>query len=261
MQHPPLARGALVVGALAAISGTSHAHERDFTISRDWHLPYKGENEIESRSFWDPRPGDFVQQFEYEYGITDKIAIEPGIKFMKIGSDPFQLSGADVELRFNFLDFGYDRILPALNVEYERQLKETDEDSGNTNADFDNPKNAFELKGIASYYTEKGENFTLNLNVGRVFGEDESEWESEVTGGYVRPLDFIPGFEPSPDHPMKIGVEVLQGLTKEKNTSLGPVVTWRASKNLHVLANVLVAVNHRGSGHYDELRLILEWEF
>lgn len=247
--------------ALLTLSALAAAHERDFTISRDWHLPSVGENEIESRSFWDPRPGDFVQQFEYEYGITEHIAIEPGIKFMTVGSDPFRLSGADIELRTNYFDFAYDRLLPALNLEYERQLHETDEESGNTNADFDNPKNAVELRGILSYYTERGEDYTVNLNVGRIFGEGEAEFESEFSAGYVHPLDFIPGWTPSDQHPMKIGVEFLQELSQEKNTSIGPVLTWRATRNLHVLLNGMYAINHRGDGHNDELRLILEWEF
>src|SRR5262245_27063854 len=173
------ARPLAAAAALLSISGAAFAHERDFTISRDWHLPYKGENEIESRSFWDPRPGDYVQQFEYEYGITDHIAIEPGLKFMTVGSDPFRLTGGDPELRFNFLDFGYINLLPALNVEYEQRFRETDEESGNTNKDFDNPKVAFELKGIVSFYTERGEDYTINLNVGREWEEGESEFESE----------------------------------------------------------------------------------
>jgi len=57
------AAGAL---ALLALGGRASAHERDFTLSRDWHLPYAGENEIESRTFWDPRPNDVAQLFEYE---------------------------------------------------------------------------------------------------------------------------------------------------------------------------------------------------
>jgi hypothetical protein len=247
--------------AVASLAGVATAHERDFTISRDWHLPYPGESEVESRSFWDPRPGDFIQQFEFEYGISEHLAIEPGVKFMRIGKDPFQLTGADVELRLNFRDFGFNKLLPALNVEYERQLKETDEDSGNTNAGFDNPKNAVELRGIVSLYTERGEDFTVNLNVGRVFGEGESEWEGELTAGYARALGMFAGLGAGEEHETKVGFEFLQGLSKEKNTGIGPVVSFRATKHLHVLANALVAVNHRGSGHNDELRLILEWEF
>lgn len=254
-------RSSAGAAALLSFSGLAAAHERDFTFSRDWHLPYAGENEIESRSFYDPRPGDFAQQFEYEYGITQHVAIEPGIKFMTVGSDPFRLTSADIELRTNYLEFAYNKLLPALNLEYERQLHETDEDSGNTNSDFDNPKNALELRGILSLYTERGEDYTVNLNVGRIFGEGEGGWESEFTAGYVHPLDFIPGFTPSDQHPMKVGIEFFQGLSQEKNTSIGPVLTWRATRNLHVLFNGMYAINHRSDGHYDELRLILEWEF
>jgi len=166
---------------------------------------------------------------------------------------------AEIELRFNFLDFGYGKLLPAFNLEYEHRVG-GELESENPNHDFEAEEQAVEVKGIVSYYTERGEDFTANVNFGRVWEEHESEFEGEMTFGYLRKLDFIPGWEPPADHPIGIGVEFLQQFRKEKFSEIGPVVTWRASKNLHVLMTALYAINHRDE-HNDELRLILEWEF
>jgi hypothetical protein len=255
----PFARPIAGALALAACAGLASAHERDFTLSRDWHLPYAGENEVESRTFWDPKPNDLAQQFEYEYGITDHIAIEPGVKFLKPNGDAFKLKTVDCELRFNFRDFGFNTLLPAFNVEYEHRVGEEIE-LDSANPDFEAEKQAIEVKGILSWYTEQGDDLTLNVNVGRVDGEEDSEWESEATFGYLRKLDSIGGWEPPKEHPIGVGVEVLQQFSHEKFTEIGPTVSWRASKNLHLLMTALYAVNHRDV-HSDELRLILEWEF
>ena len=195
--------------ALLALAGRASAHERDFTLSRDWHLPYAGEHEI--------------------------------------------------ELRFNFLDFGYGKLLPAFNLEYEHRVG-GELESENPNRDFEAEEQAFEVKGILFCCTERGEDFTVNVNVGRVWEEHESEFEGETTFGCLRTLDFIPGWESPADHPIGIGLEFLQQLSKDKFSEIGPVVTSRASKNLHVLMTALYAIYHRDE-HNDELRLVLEWEF
>jgi hypothetical protein len=249
-------RRALAAGALlgplalsAFLSPSARAHERDFTLSRDWHLPYKGENEIESRSFWQPKPNDVFQQFEYEYGITDHFAIEPGLTFKKPNADAFELEEAEVELRFNFLEFGFDKLLPAFNLEYERRIEDDEDDDPDAEEE---PKNALELKSIVSWYTERGEDFTVNVNFGKGFGGDEDDWEGEITGGYSRPLDFIPGFVPSPDHPIEVGGEFIQRMIHEHGFGLGPVVSWRASEHFHALATYVFAVNERDE-NFDEL--------
>lgn len=122
------------VGSLALLAlpmNVARAHERDFTLSRDWHLPYAGEHEIEARSFWQPKPNALRQQFEYEYGVTEHFAIEPGLTFKKPNGDTFELEDIELELRFNFLEFGYERLLPAFNLEVEHRVEdEEDDDAG-----------------------------------------------------------------------------------------------------------------------------------
>ena len=257
-RRPPFSRTSAGALALVACTGLASAHERDFTLSRDWHLPYAGENEFESRTFWDPKPNDLAQQFEYEYGVSDHFAIEPGVKLLKPNGDDFELKVVECEFRFNFRDFDYGKLLPAFNIEYEHRVGDELE-MESINPDFEAEKQAVEFKGILSWYPEPGEDFTLNVNVGRLDGEDETEWESEMTFGYLHKLDFVPGLE-SKDHPTGVGVEFLQQFSGEHFTEIGPVVSWRATPHLHVLATALYAVNRREE-HNDELRLILEWEF
>jgi len=242
----------VALGLLGLVAPTALAHERDFTLSRDWHLPYQGEHEIEARSFWRPKPNVVRQQLEYEYGVTEHFAIEPGLTFKKPNGDSFELEDVEFELRFNFLEFGFDKLLPAFNVEVEHRIEDAEEEE---------PKNEVELKSIVSWYTERGEDFTLNLNLGRGWGGDgEKGWESELTAGYSRPLDLIPGLTPPVDQPIEVGAEFIQHMIREHGTGLGPLVTWRASEHFHLLAAYVFALNEREE-NFDELRFILEWEF
>jgi hypothetical protein len=88
----------------------------------------------------------------------------------------------------------------------------------------------------------------------------ELGWEGEVTAGYLRPLDFLPGITPSRDKPVKVGLEMTQSLSGDHVTTLGPVLTWKMTDSLHLVLGGQVALSHR-SDEFDELRLILEWEF
>lgn len=248
-----------VAGVAFALASGAHAHERDFTLSRDWYLPYQGEHEVESRTFWQLQPNDLVQQFEYEYGVTDHFAIEPGVIFKKPNADHFDLEAIDFELRVNFFEFDFDKLLPAFNLEYERRIEDDDEDAAS--GDEEEAKNEAEFKGIVSLYTKRGEDFTVNVNFGKGFGgEGEKEWEGEITAGYLRPIDFIPGLEPSKEHPLRGGIEFIQHTIHEHGTGLGPVVSWRLDEHFHLLSTFVVALNDRDE-NFDELRFILEWEF
>jgi hypothetical protein len=246
---------AFAFAALAA--GSARAHERDFTLSRDWRLPVQHEHEIESTTVWDPRPNDLVQELAVEYGITGHSAFEPGLVFAKPNADPFELKEVNAELLFNFRDFGYDKLLPGFTFEYARRV---DNDDNALSAHLDDPENALTLKGILSWYTKRGEDVTVNLDVVRAFGDGDHAWLGEFTAGYAHPLDFIPFIEPSAEHPMNVGMEFTQQLSQEKFTGIGPVVSWRANKRFRALATFVYAVNKR-SENFDELRLILEWEF
>lgn len=221
------------------------AHEREFTLSRDWFLPVRGESEIESRTFVDTTHGVTTQEFEYEYGVTDWFGIEPGIQFVNEG-DHFELDAVDVEARFHFGQFAYDRFLPALNVEYEHPKDNAEPDHG-------------ELKLIVSRYGQDGQDYTVNLNGGRELTSDGAK-DSELTFGYVRPFRDVDAsssayFRSEP----RWGVEAEHDF-QESFDRVGPLFVYRGTTHLNMLASYVFALNERGENP-DQLSLILEWEF
>jgi len=237
-----------IPAATLLLASPALAHEREFTLSRDWFLPYKGESEIESRTFVDTSHGEWLQEFEYEYGVTDWFAVEPGIEIAeKPGSSEIEVEGVDLELRFHFGTFDYGKVLPALNVEYEHPSESDEADRG-------------ELKFILSMYGQDGQDFALNFNAGKEL-ELEKESESEITFGYVRPFREVDAtstayFRSEP----RWGAEAIHDF-HEGHNALGPLFIYRPMKNLNLLGSYVFALNERDEGNGDQLRIIAEWEF
>ncbi|GEM_PF-3423634 len=232
--------------AVAGLVTRAEAHHRDFTFIRDWYLPFAGEKELESRTSYSAKDQTWIQEFEFELGITDHFAIEPGIEFHRDSEEDWHIDGYDVELRFNFLNFAYNTILPALNVEYEHPVDEEENDHG-------------ELKFIFSYYTPQGEDFSLNLNVGQELGGEKAK-ESEVLFGYVRPLSKPVKEE---EHGYLLGWRggfESQFDFQEHTLWLGPVVVCKVNKHLNGLATWLVPISHP-EGQSSIIKAILEWEW
>lgn len=230
----------LTGAGLILSAGRASAHERDFTLLRDWYLPYQYEREIEYRMTHMPNADFTSHELEFEYGINPHFAIEPGIEFVKEGNDKFHVDGYDVELRFNFGDFKPNVFLPAVNLEYEHPVDDAEDDH-------------VELKLITSRYDSAGNDFSINLNVGWAT-EHRRERESEIALGYLHPSK--PGMghrEPG----LKYGLEFSEGL-EEHNAVLGPTIGYRASEHFHILGTYAFGLNHKED---DTLRLIAEWEF
>jgi hypothetical protein len=246
---------------LAVAAGMAAAHEREFTLSRDWFLPYQGEFELESRSFYKPKPKLFTQEFELEYGVTEWFAVEPGIEFEKPNGDGFEAKALEMELRFNLGSFAFDRILPALNVEFEHALQDEEEreaDAEESGEEEEEGDNHLEAKLILSWYREDGQDFAINLNGGISLGS-EHETGGEFTAGYVRPLLGDESPSPGWHHGLRGGVEFIEEF-KENHARLGPLLVYRATEHLNLLANYSIALNQRDE-NFDEFRLIAEWEF
>jgi hypothetical protein len=236
-----------IPAATFLLASPALAHEREFTLSRDWFLPYQGEMEMESRTFIDTTHGDWLQEFEFEYGVTDWFAIEPGIGINQ-GSDSndLRVDEYDVELRFHFLQFEYGKILPALNVEYEHPSDSEEADTGT-------------LKFILSRYGQDGQDLALNFNVAREL-EKEREHNDELTLGYVRPFHEVDASETAyfRSEP-RFGLEGVHNF-HDGHDQLGPLFIYRPTTHLNLLTSYVFALDDRGENS-DEFRLIAEWEF
>jgi hypothetical protein len=233
----------LTFGAILA-SGGAKAHFRDFCFSRDWYLPYRGEREIEARMLWLPKQSIFDQEFEFEYGFTNHFAIEPGFAVHREPGQDLHIDAWDVEFRFNFGEFAYNQILPALNVEYERPMH-------------DEPPHA-ELKFVLSYFTKDGSDISFNFNVGRDL-ETGSDVETEITAGWVMPLAHNELTSHGYNTGIRGGFEFMSSLT-DHNTGFGPVIVLRKGEHFNVLATYLFGLNH-GDQNPDQFRMIGEYEF
>lgn len=234
--------------AFTGFAISAQAHEREYTLSRDWFLPYQGEHEVEWRSFFDTTHGQYDAQFEYEYGVTEWFAIEPGLEVHEKEEGNLEVEGAELELRFHWGKFDYDKWLPALNVEYEQPFE-----------DEPGEEPAIELKTVLSRYGESGHDFTVNLNFGKqISGEKESE--GELTAGWVMPLDANANDSAGWHHGARAGIEGIDDF-RHGNARVGPLFVYRPSNHLNLLTSYAVAVDERDEGNFDELTVIVEWEF
>lgn len=226
------------------ISSSAQAHHRDFTFIRDWYLPFPGEREIESRTSIDGKTGATQQEFEFEIGLTKHFAIEPGVGFHQESGEKTRLDEWDIEFRFNFMDFAYNRILPALNIEYENPANTAESKNG-------------KLKFIFSLYTPDGDDYSMNVNMIQNLSVDK-EKSSEFLFGYSHAFGAKSNDEEERAM-VRGGFEYLQNL-KSHDQWLGPVAAVRINKHLNSIFTYLIAINHKDEIN-NQLKFIFEWEF
>jgi len=233
--------GVLAFGLLPA----AHAHHRDFSFSRDWFLPYKGEKEIEARTTYVPDEKAWIQEFEFEYGITDDFAIEPGIEFHKDGDgDKLHLDGYEVELRFRIGTFATNRLLYAFNIGLDHPVRD------------ESPHGEFQA--LFTYLTEEGTNFCANINVGQSqVGDPESE--SEFTFGVVTPFGANSREEMGYNVGFRGGIEFMRNLN-DGSMRLGPTLVMRRNKNFNMLLSALFPLNNSDENK-SIFKFIAEYEF
>lgn len=245
-----LGRGALI-GAMALIgigglAPRAQAHHRDFTFLRDWFLPYAGEKELEYRLFHMGDGRVFEHEFEFEYGVSDHFAIEPGFVLRSEDGENLHFEATGIELRFSFGTYKPDTWLPAVNVEVEHPAEDGEPDRA-------------EVKFIGSYYTRRGDNFTVNLNVGQELG-GERDKESELLVGWMHDI----GRHNAPSEHgynlgVRAGIEAMHSFT-EHHDGIGPTLVYRESEHFNLLATAMIATNHPHENP-NQFKLIAEWEF
>lgn len=241
MIRKKIAAGALAVAGVLLLPCLAGAHERDFTLLRDWMLPYAGEREIEYRMTHAPNLDFWAHDVEFEYGVNKHFAIEPGVGFVQEDGGKLHVDGYDMEFRFSFGEFKKNVFLPALNVEIEHPVDDAEDDHA-------------ELKFIASRYGDDGSDLSINLNVGWALG-GARERESELAIGYMRPAK--PGESRMEPGMMKYGLEFLEGL-EEHHAVLGPTIAYRVNEHLHMLGTFAFGLNSRDDNTF---KMIAEWEF
>lgn len=228
-------------------TGVASAHHRDFVFLRDWYLPFAGENEVEYRFTHNNRLNEMIHEVEFEHGVTNHFAIEPGIEWHQQDAEKLHLDGFDVELRFNFGEAQMNKPLFALNAEYERPFANDESDVAR-------------LKFIMSYFTAQGDDLSINL-----VGEQELKFdkmkESEIDLGYVRPIQKL---SKTAQHGYKLGLR--GGFEARYNTGhshflqLGPTLAFETNEHFNVIAHYYFGANDRHN-NTDGLRFIVEWEF
>ena len=240
-----------VFAAFSLLASAASGHERDFTLSRDWRQPLKGELELELWNAWETRENEFEGILKLDHGISEHIAIEPEFEYVKADGDNLELEEAALEAYFNFGDFAFNRVLPSFNLEYAHHV---DADQGEAD-------DSLQFRGALSLYTERGEDFTLNAICEHGFGDEvDDRWSSELTFGYLRPVDFISGLEFQEGRPLRIGFEFLQELDGDEHGRIGPVAAWRLTDSLHALVTATFGFDDRAENPAI-YQLVLEWEF
>ncbi len=230
--------------AVLGLAPAAHAHHRDFTFLRDWFLPFKGEKEVESRTLYDTGSKQWVQEFEFEYGVYDNFAIEPGLEFHQGDGEKFHLDGYDLELRFRIGDFATNRILPAINIKYDHPVADE--------------KPNGEVRFIASYMSSGGIDATANLVLGESLGDDP-EPTREFDLGVVGPIGQNSREEMGYNIGIRGGFEYIRNLDTG-DTLLGPTLIYRHDKHFNVLGTAAFPVNNTETNK-TQLRFIMEYEF
>ena len=93
----PLQLPLLIALGLLVAPATASAHERDFTLSRDWRQPLKGELELELWNAWETREDAFEGILKLDHGITEHFALEPEFEYVKADGDHLELKRAELE--------------------------------------------------------------------------------------------------------------------------------------------------------------------
>lgn len=243
--HSYAHRAALLLAALFVSAGVAQAHHRDFVFLRDWYLPYAGENEVEYRLQHENRNNVFIHEVEFEHGVTDNFAIEPGLEWHQEDGEKLHLDGMDVELRFHFGQEKLNTPLFALNAEYEHPFDSAEPDRG-------------ELKFIGSYFTPDGQDFSINFNVGQELSKDKAK-ESEILFGYMRGLQKLQKTHRGYKIGMRGGFEASFDF-HDHFLQAGPTFGFEKDEHFNVLAHFFFPLNkpHENTGGF---RIMGEWEF
>lgn len=218
---------------LGATSAVLRADQRDFPFTYEWRQAAKGEAEFEVKNRYRGRDNTFQQQFELEYGVTDRLQIAPYLVFQHNPGGSYKYDGFKLETRYKIGDFKRNAILPGLYLEYARERGGEEEIEG---------------KLILTRYGEDKSNLSFNYIVERKL-ENNAEFENLYSLGYARELS---------KSGVRGGFELIHSLT-DGTINAGPVLSLR-TKDFYVTGGYALNLNSR-KGNRPEARVNFEYEF
>jgi len=218
-------------GVLGLESG-AQADQRDFPFTYEWRQAGKGEKEFEVKSFYSGSA--LVQEFEAEYGISNRLAIAPYVVFEKESGGKYRYHEFKLEGRYQLGKYKRNKFLPGLYAEYARERGGDDDAEG---------------KLILSRYGDDGSNLSINLTTERSLARG-AEFERGYSVGYARDIGRSG---------LRGGGELIHNLS-DKLINLGPVASYRFGDGLYVTGGYAFALNKRRANH-DQVRLNFEYEF
>ena len=233
-----VAAGAVALGVWSGVFGApeAKAHRRDFPFTYDWIQPSKGEKEIEAHTLYRRGEHAFEQQFEFEYGISDRLAIAPYVVFEKEPGGSLKYAAWKLESRYQLGKYKVGKILSGLYLEAEK------------------PKNAkLEVEGklIFSRYDKHGGNLSLNLIAEKPL-KSGSDLLTTFSLGYARPIG-------KSKYDMRGGFELVRDLD-DKRINIGPVFGMALNKHVNLVGGYGFPITKRDVNK-GEFRVLAEYEW
>lgn len=228
-----LTLGTLTVCGLATTQ-TARADRRDFPFTYEWRQAQKGEREFEVKNTYSALDNQFVQQFELEYGVTDRLTVAPYLVFERERGESYRYHEFKLETRYQLGKYKRDRFLPGLYLEYARERGGESELEG---------------KIILSRYGSDGSNLSFNLISERAV-ESGAEFDNAYSIGYARDLN---------QKGLRGGGELIHNLSRG-TTNAGPVASVNLSDDVWVTAGYAFALNKRDING-PQVRVNFEYEF
>ncbi len=208
------------------------ADRRDFPFTYQWSQAPKGSAEFEVKNTYNGEENAFRQEFEVEYGLTDRLL--PYLIAENAPGDKYHFQGFKIESRYRLGDFKRNTILPTLYLEYADEKGEPRELEG---------------KLILSRYGKDGSNFSFNYIVEREL-QGGADFENVYSFGYARRLS---------KKGVRGGFEWIHNLS-DGRLKAGPVLSLRAGNNIFISSGYAFNLNRR-NGNRPEARINVEYEF
>lgn len=225
---------ALLLVALLGLATTgvapAQAHKRDFVYTYQWWTPAPGEKEIEPWMTYQPGPGKWEGQLEFEWPVTERWVVAPYLLFEQEAGSGFRTTGWKVEQRYRLGEFAEGKLLPALYAEVKKK---------------DGEPHELEGKLLLSRY-DGALSTAINL-----IAKQELAGREKLAFGYAGGVSWAAARR------LQVGIEASGSLSKNQHFA-GPTVGFDPGPTTRILVGAGLGLNHRSPGR---VRMIAEYEW